>query len=355
MQFRTTRTSVRPPAERLGGQLPPDSTQLQLRVVFMVWLLAFLLKHAGSAWDIAWHFRYVFGALEPPHWLNAAGSALAAVLLWYQMTTGRALDRAGFLVMQIAFVIFVISMPLDVLNHSLFGLDVTVWSPTHMLGFAATSLMMVGLLQSWLRLAAPGRWRLTIGLICCAFLLDDAIFMLGQQEYGVIALEAYARGVTTASPELLAQAGRDPERFISGGIPSWVYPVWMILTGTLVFVAAHRMLEWRWTALAVALIYLAFRVAGRLLLGALDFPVSFIPVMLLLGAFIVDVAETRQRSPATAALAIVATYYASAALIGRYTLMPEFAITSAPFVFAGLWLMLARPGLTRITHRPMSA
>jgi hypothetical protein len=200
--------------------------------------------------------------------------------------------------------------------------------------------MMVGLLYSWLRLATPGRWRLVVALICWAYLLDAAMFMLGQQEYGVIALDAYARGVTTASPELLAQAGRNPEQFVRGDIPDWLYPVWMVLTATLVQLAARRIAGWRWTATAVTLIYLGFRVVGRLLLGAFSFPVSFIPVMLLLGAPAIDIAESR-RWPLALAAVLIGVYYSSAALIERYTLMPEFAVSTAPIVFVALWGGLA--------------
>ena len=240
--------------------------------------------------------------------------------------TGKAVERNGFLVVQGAFVVFLIHIPLDVLNHYLFGLDVTVWSPTHMLGFAATTVMMGGLLYSWLKLAEPGRWRLVIALLCWAFLLDDVMYMLSQQEYGVLALAAYAQGVTTASPELLAQAGRSPEQFVKGGIPHWVYPIWMLLTSSAVLLAARRILDWRWAATTVALIYLAYRVFGWILLSAFGFPVSFIPAMLLLAAFVINIAVSRRWSALVTALALVATIYPLAALIGSYTLMPEFAL-----------------------------
>jgi hypothetical protein len=337
MGFRIAGTALRSWRDRIEGRLAVDTNQSAVRAIFTLWLAAFLLKHSGSAWDVSWHFRYVFGALEPPHWLNIFGTALAAVLFWLQINTGKAVERTGFLVMQIAFVVFLVHMPLDVLNHYLFGLDVTLWSPTHMLGFAASALMMAGLLYSWLRLATPGRWRLVVALICWAYLLDAAIFMLGQQEYGVIALDAYARGLTTASPELLAQAGRNPGQFVRGGIPGWLYPVWMILTATLVQLAARRITGWRWAATAATLLYLAFRVVGRLLLGAFGFPISFVPVMLLPGALAIDIAESRHWPPLALAAALAGAYYSSAALIDRYTLMPEFPISAAPFVFAALW------------------
>jgi hypothetical protein len=342
MDYRTARAAISDWRERLDRQFSTSATDQQtIRAVFVLWLVAFFLKHAGSGWDVAWHFRYVFGALEPPHWLNMVGNTIAITLIIFQTMTGKAVERNGFLVMQGAFVVFLIHMPLDVLNHYVFGLDVTVWSPTHMLGFAATTVMMGGLLYSWLKLADPGRWRLVIALLCWVFLLDDAIYMLSQQEYGVIALAAYARGATTASPELLAQAGRSPEQFVEGGIPHWVYPIWMLLTSTAVLLAARRRLGWRWAATTVALIYLAYRVIGWILLSTFGFPVSFIPVMLLLVAFVIDIAVSRRWSALVIALALVAIIYPFAALIGSYTLMPEFALATAPIVLLALWGGLA--------------
>jgi hypothetical protein len=308
MDHRTARAAIPAWRERLDRQFSTSvADQQTIRAVFVLWLAAFFLKHAGSGWDVAWHFRYVFGALEPPHWLNMLGNLIAIALIIFQTMTGKAVERNGFLVMQGAFVVFLIHMPLDVLNHYMFGLDVTVWSPTHMLGFAATTVMMGGLLYSWLKLADPGRWRLVIALLCWAFLLDDAIYMLSQQEYGVIALAAYAQGATTASPELLAQAGRSPEQFVEGGIPHWVYPIWMLLTSTAVLLAARRQLGWRWTATTVALIYLAYRVIGWILLSTFGFPVSFIPVMLLLVAYLLDISLSRRWRARVTALELVAT------------------------------------------------
>jgi hypothetical protein len=311
--------------------------QRLVHVVFTLWIGAFLLKHAGSSWDIAWHFRYPFGTFEPPHLVNIAGSAFAAALIVWHTMTGKATERLSLLIIQGGFVLFLLSALLDVLNHYLFGLDVTVWSPTHVLTFAATTIVLAGVVYALLRLSAPGRWRLALGLVLWAFLLDDALFQLSQQEYGVIAIANFLRGQTSASPALLALAGRDPIAFAEGGIPHWVYPLWLITTSTLGLVSAHRVLGWRWSATLIALLYLAYRVCAEVLLSAYDFPRSFIPVMLLGAAFLIDLAEQRRWSPFTISLALVALYYASALLIERYTLMPRFALSTAPVALALLW------------------
>ena len=316
---------------------PADVDQRWVRLVFTAWLIAFLFKHTGSAWDVAWHFRYPFGTFEPPHLVNIFGSGIAAALIVFHTMTGRVADRLGLPIIQGGFALFLVANLLDVLNHYLYGLDVTVWSPSHMLTFAATTIVLGGVIYSMRRLVAPGRWHLGLGLVLWAFLLDDALFMLSQQEYGVVAIADYLSGRTSASPALLALAGRNPIAFVEGGIPDWVYPIWLVTTSALVLISAHRVLGWRWSATAVALLYLAYRVVSYLLLSAVDFPRSFIPAMLIGAAALIDLSEQRRWSPFTLSLALVALYYGSAALIARSTLMPQFALSTVPAVFALLW------------------
>ena len=309
--------------------------------IFVLWIVAFALKHIGSAWDVAWHFRYVFEAFELPHRVNAVGTALALALLVLQSMVGVAVDQRGLRIAQIGMIIFLISIPLDIVNHWLFGLDVTIWSPTHMLQFAGTTVTLIGVLQSWLRLAEPSRWHTVIAIGFWAFLLDDALFMLSQQEYGVVALDAYARGQTRASPELLALAGRNPELFVRGGIPSWVYPVWLIVMGTLTLAIARAVHGWRWTATTAAVMYLAYRIIGYIILGAADFPQSFVPVMLLGGALVIDLAHYWRWQALRTTATLIGVYYGSAAVLDRLTPMPEFALITAPVVGLALWAVLS--------------
>lgn len=322
----------------LGAHMPAEPAgQRLIAALFVAWFVAFALKHSGSSWDIAWHFRYPFGTFEPPHLVNIFGSAVAAALVVFHTMTGKATERTGLYLIQGGFVLFIVSAGLDVLNHYLFGLDVTVWSPTHVLTFAATTVVLVGVIYTMQKIMAPGRLRLVLGLGFWALLLDDALFQLSQQEFGVIAIDAYARGQSSASRELLALAGSNPVAFAEGGIPHWVYPIWLITTSTLVLALAPRLLGWRWSATLTAAIYLAVRAAAELALGWADFPRSFIPVMLIGAAFVIDLAEQRRWPPLATSLALTALYYPSALLIGQYTLMPRFAPETAPAVFLILW------------------
>ena len=80
MNYRTARAAIQGWRDRLDRQFSTNATDQQtIRTVFVLWLVAFFFKHAGSGWDVAWHFRYVFGALEPPHWPTIADFARLGV------------------------------------------------------------------------------------------------------------------------------------------------------------------------------------------------------------------------------------------------------------------------------------
>ena len=113
MEARTTGTSARAASD----QSPTTAANQKLaHAVFALWIAAFLIKPAGSSWDIAWHFRYPFGTFEPPHLVNMFGSALAAALVVWHTMTGKATERISLLIIQGGFVLFLLSVPLDALN-----------------------------------------------------------------------------------------------------------------------------------------------------------------------------------------------------------------------------------------------
>jgi hypothetical protein len=282
----------------LWNGAPVDSRVL--RSIFGLWLLAFVLKHTGASWDVAWHFRYLRDDLIPPHILNLSGNAIVLALICFQFWRGLAVEGRSFLIILAGFILFIVAIPLDLLNHRLFGLDVTIWSAPHLMFFFGSTIALVGLLRMWLWLAAPNRWKTLYTFVFLTLLMDCAIFVLGQQEYGVLTVDAYMHGRPTASADLLALAHGNVTRFATGNIPPWVYPVWMVLASSIVLLGARRIHPGRWTATIVAALYLAYRGSGYALLVAAGFPPSFIPVMLLGAGLVVDIAaRQRWRSLAT--------------------------------------------------------
>ena len=77
-------------------------------------------------------------------------------------------------------------------------------------------------------------------------------------------------------------------------VPSWVHPAWMICAGLLSLVVARKVVGLRWTATIIAATYLAYRAVMWLGLVAMGFPPSVLPLVLIVGAVLVDVAVTRR-------------------------------------------------------------
>jgi hypothetical protein len=312
-----------------------------LRAVFGLWIVAFALKHIGASWDLAWHFRFLRDDLIPPHVVNLSGNALALALIYFQFRTGIAVERRGFTAIIAGFALFVAAIPLDLLNHRLFGLDVTIWSIPHLMFFFGSTIVLLGLLRMWLRLAEPGRWKTAYTLVFLTLLMDCAIFVLGQHEYGVLSVDAYLKGRPTASDDLLALAHGNVAGFATGHVPSWVYPIWMVFAGTVTLVGARRAHPSVWTATIVAALYLIYRSLGYMLLAAATFPPSFIPVMLLGAGLALDLAARWCWRPAVTSAALLLAFYGGAQVVGRLTLMPAFDPWTALVVAGPLWGIVA--------------
>ncbi|MBA3471147.1 MAG: hypothetical protein H0T53_16045 [Herpetosiphonaceae bacterium] len=310
-----------------------------MRVIYGLWLTAFILKLIGSGWDIAWHFHYLRDDMAPPHIINTIGTMLAVGLAMFHTWTGYGVDRLSLRLIQAGVGTFLLAIPLDLINHRLFGLDITAWSPTHAMLYLGTAVMIMGVLRGWWLLGPAGKLYTTLALGFWAFLLEDVMFPIGQQEYGVLALDALKKGQSTAAPELVAAAGINPELFIVP-VPGWVYPLWMILTVTMVLLAARIVIGKRWTATTVTGLYLAYRLGSYYLLVAGGFPPSYIPMMLLGVAVAIDVAVSMKLHTVIAVPLVLTAYYGGAYLTKQFTQMPDFPILSMPIIgvlLLGIW------------------
>lgn len=277
------------------GQPTPDWV---LRFCYGMWLTAFAFKLVGSSWDMSWHFRWLRDDLAPPHLINTVGTVIIVVLVAIHSYTGLGCDKRSLRLMQIGLLTFLVAAPLDVINHRVNGLDLTAWSPSHMMLYLGTGIMQAGVLLGWLRFAPPGRFRTGVLLGLWAFFLENTFFPNGQQEYGILGLRAWERGTPEAEQSLLDfaanQIGHPVDRaavlHFTMPIPEWVYPLWGIGVMALILALARHTLGRRWSASFVALAYVAYRsVMWPLLLG-LGFPVSTVPFYLLFVGLAVDLA-----------------------------------------------------------------
>ena len=128
------------------------STSAPMRAGLWLLFAGHLVALWGTQWDVRWHMRIGRDSFWiPPHVMTYAGvSALVlisfGVLAW---TSARALrgDREpntvrvagivgtpGYHLAAWGIALTVLAAPIDDLWHRLFGLDVTLWSPPHLLG-----------------------------------------------------------------------------------------------------------------------------------------------------------------------------------------------------------------------------
>ncbi|HLM05953.1 MAG TPA: hypothetical protein VK402_12295 [Blastococcus sp.] len=322
------------------------TTQTELRWIYTAWLGAFLLKMLGSTWDVSWHFRWLRDDLAPPHLLNSAGTAVVVALVVFHSYSGYGVDRRALRLMQWGIGMFLIAVPIDIVNHRINGLDITSWSPSHGLLYLGTAIMLAGAIRGWWLAAAPGRVRSLVSLGLWLFFVENVLFPNQHQEYGVLSLQAFDAGRTTAEPELLDFAwkqGQTPAEFMLP-VPSWVHPAWLVCAGLLALVVARKVVGLRWTATTLAAAYLAYRAVMWLALVGLGFPPSVLPFVLLVGAVLVDLAVTARIPGWLAGPVVAGAVYAVAVAQASLGLLPPWNWWSALPVAVGfgvLWTAVA--------------
>jgi hypothetical protein len=325
------------------GRPGRPTSQTELRWIYVAWLGAFLLKMLGSSWDVSWHFRWLRDDLAPPHLLNSVGTAVVIGLVVFHSYTGYGVDRRALRLMQWGIGMFLIAIPIDIVNHRINGLDITSWSPSHGLLYLGTAIMLAGALRSWWLYAAPGRVRDLVSLGLWLFFLENVLFPNQHQEYGVLSLADYLAGHTSAEPQLLDFArsqGQTPTEFMLP-VPSWVHPAWLICAGLLALVVARKFVGLRWAATVIAATYLAYRAVMWLGLVALGFPPSVLPLVLLVGAGLVDLAVTRRIPGWLAGPVVAAVVYGVAAGQEALGLLPPWNWWSVLPVAVGFGILWA--------------
>jgi hypothetical protein len=278
-----------------GRSTPPEA----VLGLYRLWLVALTLKVLGSSWDVSWHFKWLRDDFAPPHLLNSVGTAMVVGLVLFHSYTGYGVDQRALRLMQWGTGIFLVAIPLDVINHRVNGLDITAWSPSHAMLYLGTALMVAGAIQGWW-VAAPGGALRARGLCAFSFFfLENALFPNEHQEYGVLELRSWDQGTPYAEPSLLRfaaeQIGRPVDRFavekFSLPVPDWVYPLWGVLAAALILVCARRLIRRPWVGTVLAAGYVGYRGVMWVLLVGTSFPPSAVPFYLLAVGVAVDVAH----------------------------------------------------------------
>jgi hypothetical protein len=204
------------------------------RKYYVLWLIAMALTEVGSTLDVSWHFGHAFDELSPSHLTSFSGVCLMVGLLYWALVRERArvvgLERTALRVGAIALGIGILDMPFDFLWHQMFGVDITTWSPTHLMLNFPSDVYNVCVIIALLASPAArglGAWAIVFGISFRNILTTH--FALNQQEYGSVALASIqqtGKPPWYVEPALWALAGPRASQLVTGGIPDWLYLIY---------------------------------------------------------------------------------------------------------------------------------
>ncbi|MGE5334854.1 MAG: hypothetical protein ACM3N4_09165 [Nitrososphaerota archaeon] len=204
------------------------------RRYYALWLVAMALTEVGSTLDVSYHFGHVFDEISASHLTSFAGVCLMVGLLYWALVRERnrvvGLERTALRVGAIALAIGILDMPFDFLWHQTFGVDITTWSPTHLMLNFPSDVYNVCVITALLASPAArslGAWAIVFAVSFRNILTTH--FALNQQEYGAVALASLQRtghAPWYIEPALWALAGNRAAQLVTGGLPDWLYLVY---------------------------------------------------------------------------------------------------------------------------------
>ncbi len=258
-----------------------------------------VLMVTGALWDASKHIQTgtVPGGsdfLWPPHIMLYAGFLLSFICGVVALTSiaiqgwkngsrdprqwVRQNPRLGAVALSSGFTL--LSVPGDALWHELFGVDLTAWSPPHVLIaiMGVTCLVCAAGLFNQSFGAAGRRVGARTGLVV-SFLLSLVLSQL--YTIGVLEWEL---------PDGLSHT--------VAARPIWLYPV---VGGTIAFLVlfiAKKITAWRWSALATASFFYLIRLATMAILAGTGSVSPLMPLWFILGAGLMDIVHWNWALPA---------------------------------------------------------
>ena len=211
------------------------------RVALWGSLAAELIGAWGLGWDIQWHMTIGRDSFWiAPHLMIYSGVVAGLVLTWgvlvYECLEGITPTR-GFRLAALGLVLVVLAAPIDDLWHRLFGLDVTLWSPPHLLALFGSAVSTLGCLLIAIEVYPVRSWAGRAALLLAGALL-----------YGGIR-------VTLDPSWLLA--------YTYGGVLFHTFAMLAALILPLALVTAARLSALRWAPVFVVILSFAVGIVGQ--------------------------------------------------------------------------------------------
>lgn len=328
--------------------LPKDQSPTQKPSPRLAGALAFMLGLSavqlvsGAFWDASMHIQtgeIPAGSdfLWPPHLMIysafllsfvVAGVTIGSVALsgWNngQRDPRRWVRRNPHLgAVAVASMYALLSIPGDALWHALYGIDLTAWSPPHLiLGVMSCTVQVsaLGLLVQTRPAGGRTSWNDIAILILLSLMLNVA-YMIGVIEWEL-------------------PGARNP---LVDARPIWWYPLVGATLAFFTLLLAKRLVTLRWAATITILAFYALRLAVTIGLQLTGNVVPFLPVSFLLSAILMDLVAMRRPAAHASAesfaggLALAAAFVAGYAVMGLPLLLSRIdlpAFTTADVVFA---------------------
>ncbi len=296
-----------------------DVAERRLRQI-AAWLILYFLMQAelGLAWDREWHD--LIGRDQfwiPPHIMLYTGVgctgliALLVILLdtrrYYQGKAG--VDDTstvrifsffrgplGFAILGFGALNDLLAAPFDNYWHQLYGIDVTLWSPFHIMGTIGGVVMGLGSLYAF---ASEARIEQQKGV--------KPVFLLNGPEWGLLLLFAAFVGITQLSLTAFAPVALGSLQFpiyalplvavagfcLVGAVQATRKPGAATLTALLVWLLAlvtQSFVPWA-LVYTVARLHLAFRFVNRT--PSFNVALAFMPLLFLMCALPIDALALR--------------------------------------------------------------
>lgn len=240
---------------------PPDLTERRLRRIG-AWLMLILALQAelGLAWDRNWHD--LVGRNEfftPPHIMLYSGIALSGFIAlfvvlvdtyrYYQKKPGvddnstvRILHffhaPLGYVILGFGAFIDLLAAPFDNYWHLLYGIDVTLWSPFHLMGTVGGIIVALGIAFVFASEAVIERQSAS---------QPRRFLGLSGLEWGMLLILSAYLNLTIPANTAFIPITLGPFQFIT-------YPLPLAFTGAFCLVAAAKFTKKRGSALKTALI-----------------------------------------------------------------------------------------------------
>jgi hypothetical protein len=256
-------------ALRSSTSAPSFSSVLRLRLACgLTTLLGAIISYFALSWDVQWHtFVGRDRTLTAPHILLLSGivvcgiGALVATLVetrWVkkipameQRTTlfaNRFAAPLGIYISGYAALNMAVAFPVDQYWHTLYGIDVSIWAPFHVMAIAGLGFEALGAVYTLVSVAKM------------ATSLHANLEKRAAYSGAVVAM-----ATSLAALSVLSAEGIDPDKFLQLGFTSIdLFPVLQgLLLGTLLLAVAYAF-PWKWAATSVVGVAMLFQGISQL-------------------------------------------------------------------------------------------